>query len=78
MFNNKQDYDEFDEERDLMKTNTTEFGDRLSKSGICGEILFWVCVGGLITCACIRGCQEIKKSATDMSSARVMNAQHTR
>ena len=73
MLNGKQN-----NEKKNLKTNTTEFGYRLSKSDIWGGILFWVCVGGLITCACIRGCQEVKKSATDMSSARVMNAQHTR
>ena len=73
MLNGKQN-----NEKKNLETNTTEFGDRLSKSDICGGILFWVLVGGLITCACIHGCQEVKKSATDMSSARVMNAQHTR
>ena len=59
------EYDEFDEERDLKNfkpdTNITEFGDEMNKSNICAGVLLFACIGGLIACACARGCQEIKK-----------------
>lgn len=37
-----------------------ETGDRVNWAAGC---LCWLCVIGLLACACIRGCQEIKKHA---------------
>ena len=59
------DYDEFDEERDLKaikaEPDKTESGDRMSKSDMWSGILFFSCIAGVFFCACVRGCQEIKK-----------------
>ena len=34
---------------------------KTARLDICRGILCWACVGGLLTCAGIRGCQEVKK-----------------
>ena len=44
-----------------MKAKKNEFDDKISKSDIYNGILFWTCIVGLLTCACLRGCQEIQK-----------------
>ena len=37
---------------------------KISKNDLCAGVLFWTCVAGLLTCAGIRGCQEVQKHWT--------------
>jgi hypothetical protein len=71
-------YDEFNKEKELKainsKSDITEFGDRLNKNDICSGILLLVGIAGLISCACVRGCQEIKKDMKQ-NAVSVMHAQ---
>ena len=34
---------------------------KIDKSMFAAGVLFWVCSAALFGCACMRGCQEIKK-----------------
>lgn len=50
----------------------TEFNkEKLDKSELCSGILFWICLGGLITGACLRGCQEIKKDSDKVKTPSI-------
>ena len=44
-----------------MTTKENEFGDKIGKSDIYAGILFWIGLAGIVSCAFLRGCQEIKK-----------------
>ena len=50
-----------EEEKKAKEEKFNEFGDRIGKKEICQGILLFGAITGIITCACIRGCQEIKK-----------------
>ena len=56
-----------------------EFGDKIGFSDICSGIVFWACLGGIGFCACIRGCQEIKKHQNkQVEKAKVIQIQNQR
>ena len=54
--------------------------DKITKSTICAGVLFWVlAVGGLATCACVRGFQEYKKHTLKHSEkAKIIQIQNQR
>ena len=47
-----------------MQVKENEFGDKIRKSDICSGGLFWAFAFGILTCACVRGCQEVQKKNT--------------
>ena len=57
-----------------------EFGDRMNKNDICSGILLIICIGGMISCAAIRGYQEIKKISkqSNVSILHTQKHQNTR
>ena len=76
-----EDDDDFQEEvpKDGLENTQNECGDRLGKKEICQDIFLLASIGCLITCASIRGCQEIKKHrAVSAEKAKVIQIQNQR
>ena len=44
-----------------MSMEENKSDDKINKSTFASGVLFWAYLAGLFTCACMRGCQEIKK-----------------
>lgn len=73
------DFQEEDAPKDNFQNTQNESGDKLGKKEICQGIFLLASIGCLITCASIRGCQEIKKHRTvSAEKAKVIQIQNQR
>ena len=60
------------------ETKVNEFGDRVGPTEIYQGILLIMSVVGIATCACIKGCQEIRKHINkNNDKAKVIQLQHS-
>lgn len=62
-----------------MESKVNEYGDKIGKSEICQGVSLFLGALGVAVCACVRGCQEIKKhQSKSAEKAKIIQLQNQR